>query len=271
MKHILFLLSVSICLATKIIADAPPLPPSPSQSQEESMLNETLRFAKGHNEFKNLYFKQHEDDFVRLVKDGQNPQTLFISCSDSRVVPDLILSSRPGDLFVIRNAGNFVPPINYSASDSPDGAVATIQYATEVLNVKHIIVCGHSHCGAIRGLFKQLDPQLGFLKNWLRLGEEAKRIAEMSRPAHQVDSPFGSFKEDIYSVTEKISVIYQLEHLMSYPFIKKRVNEGSLELHGWYFKIESGELFYYNVEQYQFIPLTKKLIEQKISSRSIAQ
>src|SRR4029077_8948471 len=113
------------------------VPASPPKNGQPVLLNEALNLARGHKEFQDLYFKQHEDEFVRLVKEGQSPQTLFIGCSDSRVVPDLILNTRPGDLFVIRTAGNFVTSYN---SEAIDGVAATLQYAVEVLNVRHIIV-----------------------------------------------------------------------------------------------------------------------------------
>lgn len=220
------------------------------QAQNEGdLFDQSINLARGHQEFKNLQFKQHEAEFVRLVKEGQSPKTLFIGCSDSRVVPDLILSTRPGDLFVVRTAGNFVPPSDFQA---PDGVGATIQYAVEVLNIPHIVVCGHSHCGAIKGLFQELDPQkLGMLVKWLKFGEQAKKTVQT------VVKPTTS-DEVKFALAEKLSVIYQLEHLMSYPFIKKRVEEGKLQLHGWYFQIESGELWYYNTDQYKFARLTDK-------------
>ncbi|WP_228840575.1 carbonic anhydrase [Candidatus Protochlamydia phocaeensis] len=227
--------------------------PNKQEPQEQTLLNQTLNFARGHQEFKDLYFKQHEQEFIRLVQEGQSPQTLFIGCSDSRIVPDLILGTRPGDLFVIRTAGNFVPPYEDNAWD---GVSATIQYAIEALNVKHIIICGHSHCGAIQGLFKQLDPtKLGIIQRWLKFGEEAKKMTLMSA---KPNTP----KEELYEIAEQISVIYQLEHLMSFPFVKKRVDEGKLDLHGWYYKIETGEVFYYDPETYRFQSLSK-LVQNK--------
>lgn len=225
---------------------SPSAAPSPKDSQP-ALLDETLNLARGHQDFKDLYFKQHEQEFVRLVKEGQSPQILFIGCSDSRVVPDLILNTRPGQLFVIRTAGNFVTPYNFQ---SVDGVAATLQYAIEVLNIPHIIVCGHSHCGAIEGLFKELPEQLGILQRWLKLGEGAKKMTLLSA---KPSTP----KEELFATAEEMNVIFQLEHLMSFPFVKKRIAEGKLELHGWYFKIETGQLWYYNTEQYKFIPLAE--------------
>lgn len=216
---------------------------------ENPLLSEILTFAKGHKEFQDLFSTQHEADFLKLIKNGQSPQTLFIACSDSRVVPDLILNTKPGDLFVIRTAGNFVPPFHASAKD---GVSATIQYAVEALAVRHIIVCGHSHCGAIKGLFENLnEDKLGIVKRWISLGEQAKKMTLL---AVKPSTP----KEELLTTAEEISVITQLEHLMTYPFIKDKVKANSLELHGWYFKIETGEIFYYNTELYQFIPLVEK-------------
>lgn len=214
---------------------------------QESFLNETLNFAQKHQEFRDLHFKQQEAEFVRLIREGQNPKILFIGCSDSRVVPELILKARPGDIFVIRTAGNFVPPF---ISQSVDGVAASVQYAVEVLNIPHIIVCGHSHCGAIRGLFQDLDPnKLGEVKRWIKLGEEAKRITmENAKP--------GISKEDIYKTTEEVNVLTQLENLMTFSFIKKAVDEGRIILHGWYFDIEFGQILYYDTEKNRFIPLT---------------
>lgn len=217
----------------------------PSSRNQVELLEETLNLAKGHQEFRELYFKQHEAEFVRLVQEGQSPKILFIGCSDSRVVPDLILNTRPGDLFVIRTAGNFVTPYNFQFID---GVAATLQYAIEVLNIPHIIVCGHSHCGAIKGLFENLPNNLDILQRWLKLGERAKQMTLMTA---KPSTP----KEELYATAEEISVIFQLEHLMTFPFIRKRIHEGKLEIHGWYFKIETGELWYYNSEQYRFLPL----------------
>jgi carbonic anhydrase len=221
------------------------------KSNQQILLDETLNFARGHQEFRDLYFQQNEADFIRLIKEGQNPKILFIGCSDSRVVPELILNARPGDIFVIRLAGNFVAPY---LAQSIDGVAATLQYALEVLNIPHIIVCGHSHCGAVKGLFQDLDPKLGVLQRWLKLGEEAKQItlqiAKLSTP-----------KEDLYVTAEEINVLVQLEHLMTFPFVRSRVNEGKLGLHGWYFDIETGKIWYYNTQQNRFLPLMEKYEE----------
>lgn len=218
--------------------------------QESPMLNRTLDYVKGHQDFKHLFFKEHEQEFLRLVKEGQAPNTCFISCSDSRVIPELISQSMPGQLFVIRTAGNFVPI--YSPTLSWDGVAATLEYAVEVLKVKDIIVCGHSHCGAIAGLFSpeiEKSPKYQILSNWLRFGQEAKNITNAILPA-------SAEAEARYQVAERISVLAQLDHLMTYPFIKKKVEDKEIYLHGWHFTIETGEITYFNPETYQFLPLS---------------
>lgn len=219
---------------------------STNKENENASINQTLDFAKRHQEFRNLHFEPNEAEFVRLVREGQNPQTLFIGCSDSRVVPDLILNSKPGDLFVVRTAGNFVVPNNNT--NCLDGVIATIQYGVEVVGTKHIIVCGHSHCGAIEGLFKPLDPKkLNYVINWLKVGHPAKKLTletiSSTTPANVRNQ-----------IAEQVSVVYQLKNLMTYPFISERVNDGSLKLHGWYFDIETGEISYYD-EKCCFKPL----------------
>jgi carbonic anhydrase len=216
--------------------------------QTQDLVNQVLTFARNHQDFKNLYFKEHEHEFIRLAEQGQNPHTLFIGCSDSRMVPDLILGTKPGELFVVRTAGNFVPPFDMNNSD---GVSATIQYALEALNVKHIIICGHSHCGAIQGLFQNLDStNLGILKRWLQFGQEAKETTlKTVKP--------GTSTQEMYNVAEQISVVYQLANLMTYPSVKKRVDEKKLELHGWYYKIETGEVFYYDPQSFVFKSLNK--------------
>ena len=227
----------------------------PSFAQEKAPVDpagaateRTINFARSHQEFKNLFFKEHEAEFVRLVKEGQSPKTHFIGCSDSRVVPELISSSTPGQIFVIRTAGNFVP------YNDPtilwDGVAATIQYAVEVLGVKDIIVCGHSDCGAIQGLFK--DIKLDTLAHWLRFGHEAKQSTLEALGKNVSDS----IK---YDVAEHISVLYQLDHLLTYPYVKEKVSQDKIFLHGWHYTIDTGAIDYYDPAVGKFVPLARLL------------
>ena len=203
----------------------------------------TIEALKEGNEiFKKTKFKDYKNNFHTLVEKGQTPEILFIGCSDSRVVPDLIISSKPGDMFIVRNVGNFVPP--YKLDDDYHGVTAAIEFALSVLNVKHIIVCGHSYCGACRSLYMDLeeDDSLIHMKKWLQLGMEAKE-AVLKNFDIKVD------EQRVYKETEKRSIICQLENLLTFPEIKKRVEDKRLTIHGWYYKIEDGSIEYYNSEK----------------------
>lgn len=216
----------------------------------ESATDIQISWAKQHNLFQKGYFKSNEERFIKLVEEGQSPKTLFIGCSDSRVVPELITDARPGDIFVIRNAGNFVP--TNDGKIEWDGIAASIQYAIEVLNVKEIIVCGHSHCGAIDGvLAPNKVSSLNDVAKWIRFGEEARTILdEEQKDGFKVEDPNG--------FAGRVSVLVQLDHLLSYPFIKSRVEKGELFLHGWYFIIDKGQLEVWQ-DQGGFVPLNLKI------------
>ncbi len=209
-----------------------------------------FELIKGNQSFKNFYFKSHEKEFLNLVKDGQNPKVLFIGCSDSRVIPNLIINTGPGELFVVRNIGNFVPP--YSPDDDYHGTAAAIEYAVEVLNVEDIIVCGHSHCGACESLHKPPKKNLLHVNKWLELGLKAKKFAILSNP---------KTTEDLYRLTERISIVFQLENLLTYPYIKNKVDNEKLFIHGWYYKIETGEIECYNSSNQSFEPISSFGIE----------
>lgn len=203
-------------------------------------------YAKGNNLFRS-YFKKNQASLLKLVTSGQSPKALFIGCSDSRVIPDLMVQSNPGDLFVIRNVGNFVPP--YKPDEDYHATASGIEYAISVLKVQEVIICGHTHCGACKHLFEEIeDPSLIHTKKWLELGESAKKSAILSLGAN---AP----KEDLLRLTEKLSVVKQIENILTYPNVKKRFEEGSLNIHGWYYDIETGRIEYYNAQSYEFFPL----------------
>ena len=211
-------------------------------------------YAQG-NELFRTYFKKNKESLLELVNSGQSPKALFIGCSDSRVIPDLMVQADPGDLFVLRNVGNFVPP--YKPDADFHATASGIEYAVSVLKVQEIIICGHTHCGACNALFQTMeDPSLIHTKKWLELGESAKTSAILSLGAN---AP----KEDLLRLTEKLSVIKQIENILTYPIVKKRFEEGSLYIHGWYYDIETGKIEYYNADSYEFLPL-KDLTQEKI-------
>lgn len=205
---------------------------------------------QGHDAFHSVKFSKNEARFRKLVNEGQDPKALFIGCSDSRVMPALITNSKPGDLFIARNIGNFVAPFN--PDQSYHATASAIEYAVSILEVSDIIVCGHSECGAIAALYKEIEPtdeNLHTIK-WLELGNNAKKAALLSM-RHQP-------KEEILRYTEKISVIFQIENLLTYPAVKRRVEKGKLFLHGWHYDIKNGTIEYYDDKSYEF----KELIEK---------
>lgn len=212
------------------------------------------QYAQGNKLFRS-YFKKNKESLLNLVTSGQSPKALFIGCSDSRVIPDLMVQSNPGDLFVIRNVGNFVPPFK---PDTDFHATASgIEYAVSVLKVQEIIICGHTHCGACNHLYEDIeDPSLVHTKKWLELGESAKTSAILSLGA---DAP----KEDLLRLTEKLSVIKQIENILTYPVVKKRFENGELSIHGWYYDIETGKIEYYNAQNYEFLPLNDLIKESE--------
>jgi carbonic anhydrase len=214
------------------------------------MDNRLHEFEKGHEAFQKVKFNQSKDRFKKLVSEGQNPKALFIGCSDSRVMPAMITGSKPGDLFIVRNIGNFVAPFNPDADYH--ATASAIEYATSILEVSDIIVCGHSHCGAIEALYKEIEqtPENIHTIKWLDLGQEAKKVAML---AYKNEST-----EKMLRYTEKISVVYQIDNLLSYPGIKRRVEEGTLFLHAWYYHMENGDIEYYDDETYEFKPLGQK-------------
>ncbi len=201
----------------------------------------------GYGSFKDKKFKKYENKFIDLVKNGQKPKVLFIACSDSRVDPVLITNSDPGDLFVLRNIGNFVPP--FSPDNDYHATAAGIEYAVHVLKVTDIIICGHSNCGAIESLYKDIqNVNLLHVKKWLDLGIEAKQHVENSIEKD------ASQKEKLV-VTEKVSILFQMKNILSYPEVKNRVDDGKLSIRGWYYKIKTGELEYYCDKEREFLPM----------------
>ncbi|QOV34871.1 carbonic anhydrase [Streptomyces ferrugineus] len=175
-------------------------------------------------------FGQRPEEFAKLAE-GQSPQVLFITCSDSRVVPALITGARPGELFELRTAGNIVPPY---ASEHPTSEAATIEYAVEVLGVSDIVVCGHSHCGAVGALVRGDDlDAVPAVRGWLAQADP--------RPTGAVEDP--EVAEGVQS-----HVLTQLLRLRSYPFIDKKLKERQLTLHAWYYEVHKGAVHVHSAE-----------------------
>jgi len=206
------------------------------------------QFSHGNNSFKSSYFKIHEKELLDLAQNGQHPKALFIGCADSRVVPTLITQSEPGDLFILRNVGNFVAP--YNPETMLHASAPGIEYAVSALEVQEIIICGHTQCGAIASLFKEIDnPDLIHTKNWLSLGAKAKSFALMSLGEDAEE-------EKLHRLTEKLSVVSQIENLLTYPSVKRGVANNSIHIHGWMYDMVSGDIEYYDPDDGVFKKLT---------------
>jgi carbonic anhydrase len=187
--------------------------------------------------FHSDYFPRHQQRFQDLVAQGQHPKTLFIGCSDSRLVPYALTGAGPGELFIVRNVGAFIPP--YDGSHGLHGTMAAIEFAVLSLKVETIVVCGHSHCGAIRAAYDGAPDEAVALKAWLELAREALLPVRTSPEALRR--------------TEQRAVVLQLERLMAYPMVRSRVEQGALSLHGWHYVIEDGEVHVFDAEQGDFV------------------
>ncbi len=206
------------------------------------------RLIEGVHRFQREQFGQYRSLFQKLSRQGQSPHTLFITCSDSRVLAELITQSQPGDLFVVKNVGNIVPPS--TVSGDTNSTAAAIEFAVQVLRVSDIVVCGHSQCGAVAALMaggadRQIMPQLS---RWLDLAAPVRRVIEKEY-AHLTGDA------ERLRAAEEENTLFALENLQTYPCVQDRLVDGSLRVHGWFFKIATADLFAYDPESKQFEPL----------------
>ena len=187
--------------------------------------------------FKSDYCPLHQQRFQDLVAQGQHPKTLFIGCSDSRLVPYMLTGAGPGELFLVRNVGAFVPP--YDGSQGHHGTAAAIEFAVLNLEISRIIVCGHSHCGAIKALYEEVPAEAHNLQRWLDLGRDAVLPVQPCPEALRR--------------TEQRAVVLQLGRLMEFPMVRSRVLAGKISLHGWHYVIEDGEVNVFDVATGHFV------------------
>jgi carbonic anhydrase len=219
------------------------------------------KLLAGIHHFQSQIFKPKRD-FFRLLAKEQRPQGLFITCSDSRVNPNLITQTDPGELFILRNIGNIVPPFSPSTADG--GAAAAIEFAVTALNVEYIVVCGHSHCGAMTGLLQpESVAELPSVSAWLAQAESARRIVQHNYA--------GLAEEQKLNVLIQENVLVQLENLRTHPAVAVRLSRGDLALFGWVYKLETGEIFAYQPDEGQFVSLLEtSVVPQQQASRGAA-
>lgn len=200
------------------------------------------RLIKGLGEFKTNYFSTHLELFEQLAH-GQKPRVLFITCSDSRIDPNLITQTEVGELFVIRNAGNIIPP--FGAANGGEGAA--VEYAIHALGIEQIVVCGHSHCGAMKGLLQlnKLQEDMPLVYDWLKHAEATRRLVKENYSTHQ--------GEELLEVTIAENVLTQIDNLKTYPVIHSKLYQGKLKIYGWVYHLETGEVLAYDPESHAYI------------------
>jgi len=202
------------------------------------------QLVQGVHYFQNIGFREREQLFARLHS-GQDPEACMITCADSRIVPNLITNSEPGQLFIVRNVGNIIPCFG----TSNNGELAAVEYAIVELGIKDLVVCGHTGCGAMQALVNSLDGQAVTrtpqVAHWLRHAEATLEI--MREHYRHLSGPA------LANAAAEENVLVQLEHLRTLPAIASRISSGQVRLHGWMYKIESGEVFYYESEVGQFV------------------
>ncbi|WP_017295030.1 carbonic anhydrase [Geminocystis herdmanii] len=205
------------------------------------------KIIEGLHRFQAGYFESHRDLFEQLSH-GQHPRILFITCSDSRIDPNLITQANVGELFVIRNAGNIIPP--FGATNGGEGA--SIEYAITALDIEQVIVCGHSHCGAMKGLLKmsKLADKMPLVYEWLKQAEATRRLI--------IDNYSHLEGEELLQITVAENVLTQLENLNTYPIVRSRLHQGRLSLHGWIYGIETGEVLTYDPKVHDFVNLESR-------------
>jgi carbonic anhydrase len=201
------------------------------------------KLIQGLREFQSNYFVSNQDLFEQLGE-GQSPAVLFITCSDSRIVPSIMVNADPGDLFVIRNAGNIVPA--FGAANGGEGA--SIEYAIHALNITQIIICGHNHCGAMKGLLKlnSLQEDMPLVYDWLKHTDATRRLLKEN---------YGDYEgEELLDIAVAENILTQMENLKTYPVVRSRMHQGTLNIYGWIYEIETGEILAYNPATNSFAP-----------------
>lgn len=202
------------------------------------------RILEGIREFQRYDFPEQRELYEQLASQGQKPDALFITCADSRVQPSNFTRTEPGQLFLVRNAGNIVPP--YGAIGG--GEIATVEYALAVLGIKNIIVCGHSQCGAMQAMLnEELPEDLPGVKAWFQYAESTRQI---------VRRKYGDLRgaELLKAATEE-NVLVQLNHLSTHPQVAMGLAAGELHVYGWYFDIATGRIEQYDQSKGAFVEL----------------
>ncbi len=209
------------------------------------------KLIRGLDEFRRTYVHSHQE-LLEQLSHGQKPRVLFITCSDSRVAPNLITNTDIGELFVIRNAGNIVPP--FGAANGGEGG--TIEYAIVALDIEQVIICGHSHCGAMKGLLKlnKLQADMPLVYEWLKHAESTRKLVLENYP----DLP----QEELIETLVAENVLIQIENLKTYPAVRAKLHRGKLRIYGWIYEIETGEVLAYDADTHTYLPPKNQLLDE---------
>lgn len=220
------------------------------------------KLIRGIVEFRKKLHPEYRDTFRKLALE-QKPDALFIACSDSRVAANVFASTDPGDLFVIRNVGNMIPKCGYEGISMSDlSEIAAIEFAIQNLQVKNIIVCGHSECGAINSLHSGREQvQAPHLREWLGHADGTKLMTEQDLARDETLAPHNRLSQ--------LNVLLQMKHLMSYSLITNAVRDGKLQIHGWWFDIAKANVYAFEEADKKFILIDEeeaKRLEARVSS-----
>ncbi|WP_319420642.1 carbonic anhydrase [Pleurocapsa sp. FMAR1] len=210
------------------------------------------KLIRGLDKFRQTYVSSHQE-LLEQLSHGQKPRVLFIACSDSRVDPNLITDTDIGELFVIRNAGNIIPP--YGAANGGEGG--TIEYAIHALGIEQVVICGHSHCGAMKGLLKlnKLQKDMPLVYDWLRHAESTRRMVLETYPHYEGD--------ELLEMLVAENVLIQIDNLKTYPIVRSRLHQGRLKIYAWIYNIETGNVLAYDARTHTYIPPEGQLLEEE--------
>jgi len=212
-------------------------------------MNFPQRLIDGYNAFADGRLQKEQDRFRELAEAGQTPQVMVIGCCDSRVSPEVIFDARPGELFVVRNVANIVPP--YAPDGQAHGVSAALEFGVAALKVQHIVVLGHAHCGGVKAFAEDAEPLSpgDFIGKWMKL----------MAPAAEKVGPRGALSPaDYLSRLEQANVVNSLDNLMTFPRLRKRIERGQVTLHGAFFGVASGDLSVLDKATGEFEPIKRR-------------
>jgi carbonic anhydrase len=215
------------------------------------------KLIRGLDKFRHTYVPTHQQLLTQLSH-GQKPRVLFITCSDSRIDPNLITQTDVGELFVIRNAGNIIPP--YGAANGGEGG--TIEYAIDALGIEQIVVCGHSHCGAMKGLLQlnKLQADMPLVYNWLKHAESTRRLVQENYSNYE--------GEELIEILVAENVLIQIDNLKTYPVVQSKLHRGKLKIYGWIYHIETGEVLAYDESTHTYTSPQTQLLDNTTQNGS---